>query len=227
MSGLLVLAGGGEFTEGCDFDDEVVAAAGSPAEVLLLTTASAYENPGKVLARAEGWLGAKGATVVDGGVLTRTDGITPEAIERVRSARAIYLSGGSPMHLRMVLKDSPLFDALLAAWRAGAVLAGSGAGADVLCDPMVDPRGGAFTVGLGVLPRMAVIPRFDEWSPEKVHRTVSLAPADVTLVGLPTRTAVVRDPDGRWRAEGVSTDAVAIYRGGEVTDFGALAGLGA
>ena len=103
MSGLLVLVGGGEFTDGCDFDDAVVAGAGEGVEVVVLTTAAAYENPGKVMARAASWLGGKGATVVDAGVLTRADGRSAEALERVRSAGAIYLTGGSPMHLRMVL----------------------------------------------------------------------------------------------------------------------------
>ena len=53
------------------------------------------------------------------------------------------------MHLRSVLKDSAVYEAMLAAYRGGAVVAASGAGATVLCDPMVDPRGGAYTVGLG------------------------------------------------------------------------------
>jgi len=38
-------------------------------------------------------------------------------------------------------------EALLDTWRRGAVVAGSSAGAMVLTDPMVDPRGGALTVG--------------------------------------------------------------------------------
>ena len=44
------------------------------------------------------------------------------------------------------------------------MLAGSSAGAMVLCDPMVDPRGGAFTLGLGLLADLAVIPAHDHWS---------------------------------------------------------------
>ncbi len=85
---------------------------------------------------------------------------------------------------------------------------------------MVDPRGGAFTVGLGVLPGVSVIPRVDEWSPDKVHRTVALAPESLVVVGIPERTAVIRGADGRWRSEGVGE--VAVYRGGQRVDLDAL-----
>ena len=53
----------------------------------------------------------------------------------------MYLADGSPLHLRSVLKESALFEALLAAYHGGGVVAASGAGATLLCDPMVDPRG--------------------------------------------------------------------------------------
>lgn len=219
MSGPLALVGGGEWTEGCTFDRALLdAAAGGP--VVVLTTAAAYERPARSLARASAWFAELGADVVDGGLLTRRDGFDPATVERVRSASFIYLSGGSPMHLRSVLKGSPTFDGLLEAWRGGAVVAGSGAGADVLCDPMVDPRGGAYTVGLGVVPQVAVIPRFDEWSAEKVHRTVALAAPGLSVVGVPRRTAVIRDADGEWRAEGAGE--VVVYRNTERVDLQAL-----
>jgi cyanophycinase len=89
----------------------------------------------------------------------------------------------------------------------GGVLAGSGAGADVLCDPMVDTRGGAFTVGLGLVPDLAVIPRLNQWSPDKVRRTVELAPAGVPVVGIPEGTAVIRSGGG-WRSQGVGDPVV-------------------
>ena len=93
-----------------------------------------------------------GATARTLPVLHRTRGRGARtSAEAVRDARFVYFADGSPLHLRSVLKGSALFDALLAAYRSGAVLAASGAGATVLCDPMVDPRGGAYTVGLGVV----------------------------------------------------------------------------
>ncbi len=122
----------------------------------------------------------------------------------VRDASFVYLGGGSPLHLRSVLKDSLVWDAIVHTWDAGAVLAGSSAGAMVLCDPMVDPRGGAFTVGLGLVNLLTVIPHANTWSPEKAQRTYSLAPAGVSVAALDECSALIRSPEdgGRWRAAG-------------------------
>lgn len=211
MSGPLALVGGDEFTPGCDFDAELLAEVGAD-EVALLATGSAYENPRKVVDGARAWFEGLGVGLREVPVYTRPDALVAENVEAVANARFLYVTGTSPMHLRSVLKDTPVLDAICSAWAGGAALVGSGAGADVLCDPMVDTRGGAFTIGLGLLPRMAVVARSNLWSPDKVRRTVELAPADVVLVELPERTAVVLDPDGTWRAAGVATPAV--HRGG-------------
>jgi len=208
--GLLALVGGGAWTDGCTFDAELLAAGAD--EVLVLPTGSAYESPDALVAEARVWFASLGVAVVDVPVLTRGDAFLPEHVEAVRTSRFTYLAGASPMHLRSVLKDTPVLDAMVAAWREGGVLAGTAAGADVLCDPMVDTRGGAFTVGLGVVPGISVIPRFDTWSPDKVHRTIELAPPDLFVVGVPTATAIVRHPDGGWRSAGVGR--VVAYRGG-------------
>lgn len=216
MSGPLALVGGDEFTPGCDFDAELIAAVGA-AEVVLLATGSAYENPGKVVEVARQWFEGLGVGLREVPVYTRPDALVEEHVRAVAEAKFIYLTGTSPMHLRSVLKDTPVLDALWAAWEGGAALAGSGAGADVLCDPMVDTRGGAFTVGLGLVPRLAVVARANLWSPDKVRRTVDLAPAAVVLVELPERTAVVRDPDGTWRSAGVGQPVV--HRGGRAASL--------
>ena len=40
---------------------------------------------------------------------------------------------------------------------------------------MVDPRGGALTLGLGLLTQVAVIPHHDSWSEDKAKRTLKIA----------------------------------------------------
>ena len=119
-----------------------------------------------------------------------------------------------------MLKDAPAWDALVAAWRDGGVLAGSSAGAMVLCDPMVDPRGGAFTVGLGLLTGMAVIPSHDHWSEDAAHRTRKMSPPNLVLAGIDERTALIRSGDGAWQVEGAGQ--VVVFRGGEPSDLAAL-----
>ena len=212
MTGLLALVGGGEWIEGCDIAAHLLEASGG-TDVVLLPTGSAYENPGKLVARARDWFNGLGATLTEAPVLTRADAMVAATADQLRTARFIYLAGASPMHLRSVLKDSPVFDAICEAWTHGAVLAGTNAGADVLCDPMVDPRGGAFSVGLGVVSNIAVIPRSDEWSHDKIHRTVELAPSGLSLVSVPTATAILRSGDGTWSSRGTGT--VNVYRDGK------------
>ena len=219
MTGVLALVGGGEWTEGCDFDATLLEESGA-SEVVVLPTGSAYERPERLGEQATAWFRELGVPARPVPVLTRRDAFDEHHVDVVGQARFVYLAGASAMHLRAVLKDTPVLDALLSAWRSGGVLAGTSAGADVLCDPMVDSRGGAFTVGLGIVSRMAVIPRADEWSHDKVRRTVELAPAGVTLAAVPRRTALLRDGDGRWRAEGAGE--VQVFVGGEPAELSDL-----
>ncbi len=209
MNGALMLVGGGEWSEGCTFDRAMLAEAGDP-EVLVLPTAAAYEHPERAVTTAERWFASIGGKARGLMVLHRSEAENPDMAAVVRQSRFIYLAGGSPMHLRSVLKDSPVWDALVAAWQDGAVLAGSSAGAMVLCDPMVDPRGGAFTLGLGLMARMAIIPHHNTWSPEKAKRTIALAPPGLPLVAVDEKTAVILRPDGKWSVEGAGKVVVFV-----------------
>jgi len=219
MAGPLALVGGAEWRDGCDFDRELLAASGG-TEVLVLPTAAAYEHPDRAVAAAERWFADLGASVRSLPVLTRADAVKDENAAPVRDARIVYLSGGSPMHLRSVLKDSPVWDAIVEGWQDGAVVAGSAAGAMVLCDPMVDPRGGALTLGLGLVGPLAVIPHHDEWSEDKEKRTLKIAPPTLPIVGVDQRTALLRDPDGTWRAAGAGQ--VRVFLDGAEADLTAL-----
>jgi len=219
MSGVVALVGGAEWQEGCTFDRGLLEASGTD-RVLILPTAAAYEHPDRAVATAAEYFAALGAKAEGLDVLRRTDAEDGANAEVVRQARFVYLGGGSPLHLRSVLKESKVWDALVAAWQDGAVVAGSSAGAMVLTDPMVDPRGGAFTLGLGLIEQLAVIPHFNSWSHDKAHRTIALATKGFPVVCIPEQTALIRDPDGAWRSEGVGD--VTVFVNGEPADLGAL-----
>jgi cyanophycinase len=218
---VLAFVGGEEWTEGCDFDAELLAASGG-LEVVVLPTAAAYERPERRVMAAAEWFDGLGGRVEGLMVLSRADAEDDGMADVVRRARFIYLSGGSALHLRSVLKGSKVFGALREAWQLGAVIAGSSGGGMVLTDPMVDPRGGALTVGLGLVTGLAVVPYFGDADQdahgEKLHRSVALAPPGLPVVGIPKRTALLREPSGTWRATG----PVTVFLDGAVADLSAL-----
>jgi cyanophycinase len=207
-TGSLVLVGGGEWSPAArEFDAELLARSGAD-EVLVLPTAAAFEQPERVGERAAAYfddLGAKATTLP---VLHRAEAEDADVAKTVRAARFVYLADGSPLHLRSVLKESALFDALLAAYQGGAVLAASGAGATLLCDPMVDPRGGAYTVGLGVVKDLAVFPYHGTAATHLRERSIDLLPRTAVLAGIDEATALVKNPDG-WSVAGAG--AVTLY----------------
>lgn len=223
VTGTLALVGGGEWLDGADFDAELLERSGG-REVTVLPTAAAYQHPEMAVDTARRWFERLGATVRPLMVLQHGDALEEANVTAVEESAFIYLGGGSPLHLRSVLKHSPLFDALVARWQSGGVVAGSSAGAMVLCDPMVDPRGGAFTVGLGLVEQMSVVPHHESGGDHLLWRTLELAPDGVPVAALPERTAIVREPDGSWRASGASPDAVTIYLDGTVVGLEALPG---
>jgi cyanophycinase len=209
--GILALLGGGEWSDGCrPLDAELIAASGAK-EVVVVPAAKAFEHPERVAERAATYfesLGAKARTVP---VLHRQEAEDPKIADVVRKARFVYLCDGSPLHLRSVLKGSALFDAVLAAHQSGAVLAASGAGATLVGDPMVDPRGGAYTVGLGVVRNLAIFPYHGTAAEHMRARSIDLLPSTATLVGIDEETALVRERDGSWRVAGVG--GVTVYDG--------------
>ncbi len=216
-TGTLALVGGGEWTEPCrDFDTALFEAAKAD-EVIVLPTAAAFEHPDRAVERARAHFEGIGAKVKPLNVLHRAEAEDAEVVDQLAKARFVYLSDGSPLHLRSVLKDSPLFEAMLATYERGGVLAASGAGATVVCDPMVDPRGGAYTVGLGVVVGLAVFPYHGTAADHLRERSIDLLPGSASLVGIDEATALVRDPAGTWRTEGAGT--VSVYENGKAAAF--------
>ncbi|MFV0317742.1 MAG: Type 1 glutamine amidotransferase-like domain-containing protein [Microthrixaceae bacterium] len=217
MSGTLALIGGAEFGDTHEHHRPLF---DPGSTVTLVPTAMAFESPQRVIDDARAHFSGIDVKVEVLPVFTRVDAFDDASIERVRSARQLYVTGGSPMHLRAVLKDAPLLDAMIGAWDTGASVAVAAESATVLCSHMVDNRGGAFTVGLGLITAFTVIAQFDRWSHDKRHRTVGLAPTDLPVVGLDEATALIRSPEGAWSAQG--TGSVHVFRGGAEVGLDAL-----
>jgi cyanophycinase len=210
--GTLALLGGGEWQPGCRPIDEQLLEASGTKEVVVLPTASAYERPDKAVERAARWFEPLGATVRPVMVLNRRDAEDDGYVKAVKGAPFVYLSDGSPLHLRSVLKESSLLAVMIAGYRNGGVLAASGAGATVLGDPMVDPRGGAYTVGLGVVSNLAVFPYHGTAADHLRKRSIELLADHAVLAGVDEQTALIRPPDGPWRAVGAGD--VTVYADG-------------
>ena len=207
-AGPIALVGSGEFLPAMEALDAGLLA-GRPARAVFLPTAAALEGPDRV----GYWLGLGaehyrrlGAEPVPLAVLDRRDADDPALAAQVAGAGLVYLSGGNPGYLADTLRDTAVLAAVLAAWRAGAALAGCSAGACALTAVADDTRTGEARPGLAVVPGLVVLPHFDRierWRPGIVTRRAAELSGGQTLVGIDEETALVSvDGDGGWRVEG-------------------------
>jgi cyanophycinase len=210
--GTVAFVGGDEWTEPCTtFDTRLLELAGAD-EVLVLAAAAAFENPERAVERATAYFEQLGVRATGMPVLTRRDAEADANVSAVRVARFVYVADGSPLHLRSVLKGSAFYDAMVYAYGRGAVIAASGAGATVLGDPMVDPRGGAYTVGLGLVAGLAIFPYHGRAAEHLRERSVDLLARGAVLVGVDEQTALIRTGGGAWEVMGAG--GVTVYRKG-------------
>ena len=204
--GPVALVGSGEFLPVMEAVDTALLAGRAPRAVFL-PTASAPEGPERV----EYWLGLGtehyrrlGVEPVPLAVLDRRDADDPANAAALSGGGLIYLSGGNPGYLADTLRGTAVLSAALAAWRAGAALAGCSAGACALTALAGDTRTGAMRPGLAVVPELVVVPHFDrmeQWRPGIVDRALAaLAPGQI-LVGIDEETALISEERG-WRVDG-------------------------
>jgi cyanophycinase len=196
VSGRLVLQGGAPFVGNDDLDRRLVQGLRGP--VAVLPTADAFEGPEKMIEAAAKWGERLGVKVHAVEVYSRASAMELAHADALRLAAAVWVVGDSPIHLRSCVKDTPVFDAL--AWQAthGLLVAAAGSAA-ALCDPMVDPRGGAFALGLGLVTKIALITESEQWSKDRLQRSLDLA--NTTVVEVPTGSALERT-SGEWKMHG-------------------------
>jgi cyanophycinase len=144
-----------------------------------------------------------------------------EVADRARQGRFFYLVGGDPGLVPTTLAGTVVWAAVVEAWRRGAVLGGSSAGAMALgaWTLIRDRRPGdvqrRFRPALDVVPRVAVIPHLDTFGRGWVPGVVAGArEAGALPVGIDERSAAVWS-DGTWRALGPGGVSVFDLEGAE------------
>lgn len=140
-------------------------------------------------------------------VTDRSSTNEPYFSERVRAADVVVLADGSPLHARMTWRSSLVGDALSEATTVVAI----GSVASVLGEVMIDPRGGAPTIGLGLFDGVTFSVGASE---EQLARTRSLLEPTTALVILGPLGVVVHDET--WR---VLSDDVVVTRGQSVGEL--------
>lgn len=216
MSGHLLLAGGAEFGgRMAEPDRRAIELAGGPAARIRIIPAAAAPDNNHQRAGANGvrWFRSLGAT--DAVALPLTDQASAgraDVVADLRAAQLIYLLGGFPHYLGQTLTGSQGWQAALAAHAAGALIAGSSAGAMVLCEHYYDPQAQRIERGLGLLPNACVLPHHNTFGQAWAPRLRALLPS-ATLIGIDEHTALIDDgPGNAWRVYGPG--AVAVYRSG-------------
>jgi cyanophycinase len=224
MPGYILLEGGAEFGgKMAEPDRRAIQLAGGPdAPISIIPTAAAPDNNHRRAGNnGVNWFKSLGATQVEAlPLIDQVSANDANIVEKIKQSRMIYLLGGFTGYLGETLKDSASWDAMLAAYEAGAVIAGSSAGAMVLCQYYYDPSKGQIVDGLGLVPNTLVLPHHNTFGARWVKPMSERVP-DVVLLGIDERTGMLDDGDaGRktgWHVHGQGW--VTIYRRGVPTAY--------
>ncbi|MFI5283989.1 MAG: Type 1 glutamine amidotransferase-like domain-containing protein [Candidatus Dormibacterales bacterium] len=220
-TGLLALVGGDEFNPGNEEQDRLLAGAAGPGPAFVIPTAAARQDPSASVAHAIRWFKQFGLGVRELPVLKPADAASADLARRARGGGFFYLVGGDPGLVAKVLCGSLVWAAIFEAWRGGAALAGSSAGAMVLgSHTLIRARWPNHVnrrpvEALGLLPGTAVLPHFETFGHKWIESAQAAAP-ELKLLGIDERSAAIWS-DGGWHATGPG--AITVIRGTRVSRF--------
>ena len=220
MAGYLLLEGGAEFGgQMAEPDLRAMELAGGPeALICIIPTAAAPDNntqrAGNNGVRWFHSLGAKQVELLP--LVDKSSANDPHIADRIGQSRLIYMLGGFTGYLGETLKGSASWQAMLRAYETGAVIAGSSAGAMVMCQYYFDPARGQVVEGLDLVSNTCVLPHHNTFGKGWATRLSKLLP-DAVLLGIDERTGMLDDGDeGRktgWHVYGQG--AVTLYHRGQ------------
>lgn len=217
--GYLLLEGGAEFG-GRMRDPDLKAielAGGFEAPVRILPTAAAPDNnhqrAGNNGIRWFQGLGAREVGSVP--LIDRASANDENVVKSLREAKLIYMLGGFTGYLGETLKGSAAWEAVREAYANGAVVAGSSAGAMVMCEFYYDTSQGQVVNGLNLVPNSIVMPHHDTFGKSWASRLLEIP--DVTLLGIDEQTGMINDGTQTWTVYGRGN--VTIYQNRQVETY--------
>ena len=181
----------------------VALAGGSDAIIAVISTASSYgAEAGERYREVLSDLGAGAVRIVP--ATTRAEAGAAGAARALRDASGVFMTGGNQLRLSSTIGGTPLADSILARFRAGAVVAGTSAGASAMSSHMIafgasggtpKQRMAQIAAGLGILPGVIVDQHFQQRN--RLGRLLSLIAQNPSLLGLGVDedTAGVVGPD--------------------------------
>jgi cyanophycinase len=227
--GILLLEGGCEFQGKMEEPDRkaLELAGGQNAKVVIIPTAAAPDNNSKQAGNmACKWfrtLGARNISTLP--IVDKESANNPELSAELDGANLIYILGGFPGYLEHTLRKSRCFDAVGRAYQKGAVLAGSSAGAMVLCEWYFDPTVKEIKKGFGILKDVILIPHHDtfgcSWRSLYFNKI-----SDIRCIGIDEQTGMINETGKyRWTVYGkgkvtlYSKTSVESYKTGQSFQF--------
>lgn len=224
MVGYLLLEGGAEFGGKMAEPDRraIDLAGGFDAQISIIPTAAAPDNNHQRAGNnGVRWFHSLGATRVAALPLIDTASANdPRIVESLAQSHLIYMLGGFTGYLGETLKGSVSAQAMLTAYQSGAVIAGSSAGAMVMCQYYFDPSQRKIIEGLGLIPNTCVLPHHNTFGKGWAAQLSHLLP-NAVLLGIDERTGMLDDGPGArktsWRVYGQGS--VTLYHSGKPTVY--------
>ncbi len=185
------------------FGDHALAARGPDVDVVILPTAAAFTGAAEASVAVAQVCSEFDVRVESLMVTDRASAGEAYFSARIVEADLVVLCDGSALHARAVWRNTPVGDAIGSASNLVAI----GSVASVLGDVMIDPRGGAPTIGMGLCRGVALcVPSSDD----QLARTRSLVAKDTSLVVVGPR-GVLHYAKEAWRV--IDGDDVVVTRG--------------
>jgi cyanophycinase len=219
--GILMPIGGAEDRKGVILRRFVDLCGGSNACIAVIPTPSNLPDTGAVYARIFREMGAPDVRVVNPSL--RREANDPDCIGALDEATGIFISGGDQVKLMSIIGGTGLSRAIRARYQAGAVIAGTSAGASAMSEHMIAfGRSGAkpsqrmvqMGTGLGLAPHLVIDQHFTRRNRLGRLMTAVLYCPDRIGVGMDENTAIIVRGDNT--AEVIGTGSVTILDGSEL-----------